>query len=61
MYNQAAVIDDVIMDNLLEVLITLAAQGQEAKELFLQKDAKQCFLDCLLKMAQRYISMFIMA
>ncbi len=54
MYGQAATIDEGIMDSLLETLITLASQSQEAKELFLHKDARQCFLDQLLRLASRY-------
>ena len=51
MYGQAATLDEQLMDILLEVLATLASQSAEAKELFLHKDSRQCFIDQLLKLA----------
>jgi len=53
-YDQSAIMDDIILIHLLEVLATLASQGQSAKELFLQKDAKRCFIEILLKVASSF-------
>lgn len=50
-YNQGALIDEGVMDELLSTLITLAGQGNKGKELFLHKDARLSLIECILKLA----------
>jgi len=53
-YEQTAITDKELLISLLEVLCTLASQGQAAKELFLQKNARRCFIEVLIEIAQSF-------
>lgn len=53
-YEQTAIMDKELLVSLLEVLCTLASQGQPAKELFLQKSGRRCFMELLIEMGQGF-------